>query len=208
MPVQEVFCPRRIRILRHPADACPGALSIPRPDASYDVLICTQALHYVRYPQQVINEFHRILKPGGRLFLTAAQGWGLTGIRHYYNFSCYALASLFEDAGFEIEFIRPRGGMFWYMGNRCRSLTYHIMSVQSNVRKAILYPFWLLSFPFLDYVIPLACFYLDRLDRLPSFTLGYACHCRKPSADNAAGNESDESTSRSDRIPAEDGRRG
>jgi SAM-dependent methyltransferase len=37
---------------------------------SYDVVICTQVLQYVGNPRQAISELHRVLRPGGQLFLS------------------------------------------------------------------------------------------------------------------------------------------
>jgi Methylase involved in ubiquinone/menaquinone biosynthesis len=154
--------------------------NVPRQDSSYDAVICTQALHYLRYPQKGIDEIFRVLKPGGKLFLTAAQGWGLTGSPHYFNFTSLGLKAMFEDAGFKIMSIRPRGGVFWYIGNRFRILSQHVWSVQTSLVKIVGLPIYLLAFPILEYALPFLCFYLDRLDRRPNFTLGYACYCVKP----------------------------
>jgi SAM-dependent methyltransferase len=70
---------------------------IPQPDNTYDVIINTQVLEHVANPQAVINEFYRVLKNGGKLFLTAPQGWGLHGEPYnFFNFTCYGLKLLFE----------------------------------------------------------------------------------------------------------------
>ena len=37
---------------------------------SYDVIICSQVLEHVREPLQVLGELQRVLKPGGRLWLS------------------------------------------------------------------------------------------------------------------------------------------
>jgi len=39
-----------------------------------NAIINTQVLEHVEYPQKVLDEFYRILAPGGKLFLTAPQG--------------------------------------------------------------------------------------------------------------------------------------
>ena len=51
--------------------------NIPKPNNSYDVIINTQVLEHVPEPLKVITEFYRVLKPNGKLFLTAPQGWGI-----------------------------------------------------------------------------------------------------------------------------------
>jgi len=164
---------------------------IPREDNSYDVVINTQVLEHVEAPQAAVDEFYRILKPGGKLFLTAPQGWGIHGAPyHFFNFTKYGLESLFRKAGFKIEFIKPRGGMFWYVGKRIRTLPGYIYSQhslkrggsgggKSAVLSVLLLPFYLLSIPVCGWFIPLAFFYLDRLDKKQDYTLGYACYCIK-----------------------------
>jgi len=149
---------------------------IPRPDNSYDAIVNTQVLEHVEYPQTVINEFYRVLKPHGKLFLTAPQGWGLhQEPYHFFNFTKYGLESLFKNARFEIIFIRPRGGIFWYLANRISILPDYV--VFSN--NALTRVFRLLLSPVCRVCIPLLFFHLDRLDTKKDFTLGYACYCIK-----------------------------
>lgn len=48
-----------------------------------------------------------------------------------------------------------------------------------NALVFLLLPFYIISFPICKYLIPLAFFYLDRLDKKQDYTLGYACYCTK-----------------------------
>lgn len=53
----------------------PGAFlcdlgAIPRPDASYDAILCNAVLEHVPQPERVMAEFHRLLTPGGRLVVS------------------------------------------------------------------------------------------------------------------------------------------
>ncbi len=167
--------------------------SIPKADDSYDVVVNTQVLEHVENPEAVLKEFFRILKPGGKLFLTAPQGWGIHGTPyHFFNFTQYGLQSLFKKAGFEIVSIEPRGGMFWYLGKRIRTLPNYILA-QYLFRKGpnnrrefhprlgafFLAPFYVIAVPFCFYLIPFLFFYLDLIDRNQDYTLGYACYCQK-----------------------------
>lgn len=131
---------------------------IPVLDKTYDIILCTQVLEHVPYPQKVINEFYRILKPGGKLFLTAPQGWKLHGEpNHYFNFTKYGLALLFNDAGLSLVSIETQGGMFWYFNDCIRDL----------------------PLPFIKQFIQLFLFNLDKFDKNQKFTLGYNCYCIK-----------------------------
>jgi SAM-dependent methyltransferase len=169
---------------------------IPKPKNSYDAIINTQVLEHVEYPQKVVNEFYRILKTNGKLFLTAPQGPRVHGEPpyHFFNFTKYGLESLFKNAGFEIVFIKPKGGIFWYLGDIIRDLPEQLMFMQfrqylidSNTNSTelkmilllfIVFPLYLVSIPCL-FFIPLLFFYLDRFDKIQNYTLGYACYCLK-----------------------------
>jgi SAM-dependent methyltransferase len=43
---------------------------VPLPDATIDVVLSTQVLEHVAYPDRYLAECHRLLKPGGTLLLT------------------------------------------------------------------------------------------------------------------------------------------
>jgi SAM-dependent methyltransferase len=44
---------------------------IPQPDGSFDVILCSEVLEHVPSPTKALDEFARLLRPGGRLILTA-----------------------------------------------------------------------------------------------------------------------------------------
>jgi SAM-dependent methyltransferase len=102
--------------------------NIPREDNYYDTVINTQVLEHVEFPQRVVDEFYRILKPEGKLFLTAPQ---ISGVHeapfHFYNFTKYGLESLFKNSGFKIIYITPRGGIFWVLSRIIAKTPYEIL---------------------------------------------------------------------------------
>ena len=51
--------------------AVADAGSLPFPENTFQLAICTQMLEYAPCPQQVVNEIHRVLEPGGTLLLSA-----------------------------------------------------------------------------------------------------------------------------------------
>lgn len=51
-------------------DVIGTAESLPFPSGSFDAVICTQVMSYVKNPRKAVAEMHRVLKPGGSLFLT------------------------------------------------------------------------------------------------------------------------------------------
>jgi SAM-dependent methyltransferase len=40
------------------------------PDSSYDLVICTQVLEHTQRPQKIVDECHRVLRPGGTFLLS------------------------------------------------------------------------------------------------------------------------------------------
>jgi SAM-dependent methyltransferase len=48
------------------ADLEGSAEALPVPDASFDLVLCTQVLEHVSAPELAVRELHRVLAPGGR----------------------------------------------------------------------------------------------------------------------------------------------
>jgi SAM-dependent methyltransferase len=174
--------------------------NIPKSDNTYNAVLCTQVLEHVDFPQKVINEIYRVLKPGGRLFLSAPQGARVhSEPYHFFNFTKYGLASLFEQSGFDIIFIRANGGVFWNLGKMIRTLPKYIskqyknpeiaanISIYNRLCWMIMVPLFFFLKPLYKHVLPFLCYYLDSLDRTKHFTLGYICYCTKPNASNLVG---------------------
>ena len=45
--------------------------AIPVPDSSFDVILCSEVLEHLPEPAHALDEFARLLKPGGVVILTA-----------------------------------------------------------------------------------------------------------------------------------------
>lgn len=45
------------------------AESIPLEDDFFDIIICTNSFHHYLHPNQAVNEFYRLLKKGGKVYI-------------------------------------------------------------------------------------------------------------------------------------------
>jgi SAM-dependent methyltransferase len=89
------------------------AHAIPVQDRSYDAVLCTQVLEHVPNPGEVLRELHRILRPGGRLYMTVPLAWELHELPFdFFRYTPSGLAAMLGDAGFERLDIRPRNDCF------------------------------------------------------------------------------------------------
>jgi SAM-dependent methyltransferase len=149
--------------------------------ASVDHVLCNDVLEHVPDPAGLIAALYDTLKPGGTLFLSAPQGWGQHQNPHdYFRFTSHALRMLFERAGFEVEYIRPLGGFFYYLANRIQMLPIMLFPASPRwwVERARL-PLKLLATAVFGVLIPMMLMPFDRLDRDQNTTLTYACCCRR-----------------------------
>ena len=96
-------------------------LAIPAPDASFDVVLCTEVLEHVPEPIKVLKEISRLLRPGGRAFITAPLGSGLHQLPfHFYGgYTPEWYRRFSHEAGMEATEITPNGGFFKHLAQEC-----------------------------------------------------------------------------------------
>lgn len=155
--------------------------NIPTRDSSFDVIICTEILEHILSPDLAIKEFSRILKPGGRLYITAPLGSGIhQKPYHFYGgFSTYWYLKYLNEYGFKDIIIEPKKKFFaLYAQQTQRALMY--LGKSKKLRHKIFRPI----FKFLSLVLPVILFRLDRYnldssDPSTEFTIGYLIKARK-----------------------------
>lgn len=88
--------------------------AIPAPDASFDAILCSEVLEHVPEPTHALDEFARLLKPGGKLILTAPFSSNVHMAPYHYcsGFSKYWYEHHLAQRGFRIETLTPNGD--WY----------------------------------------------------------------------------------------------
>lgn len=96
-------------------------LAIPAPDHSFDVILCTEVLEHVPEPIKVLKEISRLLRPGGRAFITAPLGSGLHQLPfHFYGgYTPEWYRRFSREAGMEAIEVTPNGGFFKHLAQEC-----------------------------------------------------------------------------------------
>jgi SAM-dependent methyltransferase len=168
-----------------PLDYVSDITEIPVPNASFDVILCTEVLEHVPEPIQAVAEISRILKPGGRAILTAPLGSRLhQEPYHFYGgYTPYWYQNFLPMYGLEIETITPNQGFFSYFAQE--AVYFHCVIAPWNWKvswrwaKLILALLWLVTLPLCRLLLPASAFYLDRLDIEKTGTIGYHVLARK-----------------------------
>lgn len=91
--------------------------SIPQPNGSFDAIVCTEVFEHLPDALQAINEFSRLLRPGGWLVVTAP----FCSLTHFapYHFatglSRYWYEQHLPSRALDIVELSPNGGWFDYL---------------------------------------------------------------------------------------------
>lgn len=81
-------------------------VNMPFPDQSFDVVFARQVLEHVRYPDDVVAEVERVLRPGGHFIGSVSQ---LEPYHSYsiFNWSPYAIITVFESHSLSVIGLAP-----------------------------------------------------------------------------------------------------
>jgi len=158
------------------ADVLGSLAALPLDDETFDAVLCTQALEHVAEPLAVLGELRRVLRPGGRLFLTAPLAWELHEEPHdYYRYTVHGLAHLFVEAGFRVESIAPRNGAFTTLAGLARTTRAGLWADTGSRRRRIV----------ADRLLRAVVVLLPRFDDLDGrrlLPLGYCCVAVRPAS--------------------------
>lgn len=98
--------------------------SVPEPDGSFDAILCVEVFEHIPHPVEALKEFARLLKPGGRLILTApfCSMTHFAPFHFYTGYTRYFYQHYLPEFGFEIIDIQPNGSYFHYLAQEIRRL--------------------------------------------------------------------------------------
>lgn len=163
-------------------DVVGDLLRLPLADGRCDAVLCTETLEHLIDPGAFLREAARVLRPGGRLFLSAPLQFREHQEPHdYFRFTRHGLRLLLDRAGLRAESIEPEGGYFRFLGDKIQPAHRHLFRKdRALVWKAlflVLQPFSMLLF---TVIAPALCAALDPLDRERRHTTGFLVVAVKP----------------------------
>ena len=143
---------------------------LPFDDEYADTVVSFQTMEHLPEPAFFLSECYRILKPGGRLFVTVPFMWHVHEEPHdYYRYTRYSLEYLLSKHGFDqIEITENTG--FWQMF--VLKFNYHTVRFAKGPLKLFWIPIWWLG----QVIAPL----LDKFDHDPRETASYSVVAHKP----------------------------
>ena len=146
---------------------------LPLSSGSCDRVLSIVVLEHTPEPGRVLEEFQRVLKPGGSVHMVVPHMWEEHQRPYdYFRFTSSGVRYLLERSGFRVLTVRPVGGFFWQLGRRCMG----VLAFAQQGWRWVLFP---VLAPVFGLLLPLSCYYLDVLDRDRSYTLGYLCEGRR-----------------------------
>jgi len=135
------------------------------PSESFDLVLCTEVLEHSKYPESILNEIQRVLKPDGTLILTTPFIYPIHGAPNdFRRFTPH----FYQDnlPRFQFQVLKLSGGF----GSAIATLILNWIEYQCQKSKAystirsILLPFWL----FYSLVLNVGAVILDHFDKTNS----------------------------------------
>jgi SAM-dependent methyltransferase len=98
--------------------------AIPVEDARFDHVLLTQVLEHLPEPATVLTELHRVLKPGGTLWLTAPLFYAEHEKPYdFFRYTQFGIRHLLEGAGFQVREIEWMEGYLGTLSYQARVMS-------------------------------------------------------------------------------------
>lgn len=143
------------------ADFCGDAAALPLADESVDTILCTEVMEHVPDPEKTIEEFARVLRPGGTVITTAPFVYPIHDAYDFFRYSPDGLAAMMRRYELTVEKVKPLSGTAVTLATMFNLYWYEIGFVWTKW----LYPVGLILRPFLL----LICFTINLIGGLFEF---------------------------------------
>lgn len=152
-------------------DILSSAYEIPVSDAEFDALLCIQVLEHLDAPDRAFAEFSRIMKAGGRLYLSVPLLAGEHQQPHdFFRYTRYGLAELGARHGLRLAQLEPHGGCFVAVETLAWAAFHEVLPLRRQ--SAGRYLLYLLLYP-VKLASGALALLLDGLDRKKAMTINY-----------------------------------
>lgn len=112
--------------------------TIPYPKGMFDVVIATEVFEHVEFPEKLLREIKRVLKPGGKLFLTMPFVWPEHGIPFdFQRYTSFQHKRILSKCGLKVLTVKPTTGAFGTCGQILSDFLYGQIGLivwKSNLR--------------------------------------------------------------------------
>ena len=91
--------------------------NIPFPKGTFGVVIATEVLEHAQLPEKLISEMARVLKTGGKLFITMPFVWPEHGAPFdFQRFTSFQHKRILTNLGLKVVSVKPTTGVFGTSG--------------------------------------------------------------------------------------------
>jgi SAM-dependent methyltransferase len=149
-------------------DVTASATRLPFRDASFDAVLCTQVLQEADDPDCAVAEIYRVLRPGGRVLITAPGAYVAYSDRDRWRWSASGFRQLV--GAFSDVTVVPQGGAVLACFQLCNRVIHKL-----SRRHPVLKPVRVVTVPVFNLVGPA----LDRWLFWDGLTTNYAVSARK-----------------------------
>ncbi len=161
-------------------DICGDLRKIPLEDESVDVIICIQVLEHLAEPWNVLTELNRILKKGGKLFITCPQSAPQHQVPYdFFRYTPFGLRSLLESRKFDVVWIKPQRGNFYKIGHDFGGSARKIATLSEQPFKKMLLTILSVYFRSLWRIHKKGLEYFDQFDQFQDDTDGHFVLAKK-----------------------------
>lgn len=157
---------------------------MPIENEMFDAVLCTQVLEHLEWPRESVKEMHRVIKPGGKLYMTVPMAQNEHQVPYdFFRYTSYGLESICKHAGFNNIKITPFGGLWvrWaFELPRAMSIfpSAGIRSKKPNLLGITLLPVRVATLGIMR-LLQMLFLYLERFDKKKNDPWGWECVATK-----------------------------